>query len=75
MVAAGIDNHVILDRHMAVHTICTRRIGRVKMMLFGSVLFRTMALQADTIAWHPQFKAVRLMTIRARHPGMYHLAL
>ena len=74
MVAARIDDHIILLWHMAVHT---TQLGLFIMVMMGRllVLLGIVALQADCGDIAPQFQSVRIMAIATGHALGEHFAL
>ena len=74
MVAAGIDDHVILLWHVAIHA---TYLGLFVMVMMGRllVLLGIMALQADCGDIAPQFQSVGIMAIATAHALGEHFAL
>src|SRR5262244_3170329 len=86
VVAARVHHHVLLARHVAVDTLAARRAGAVEVM-GGRVVElaregrkagigrRAMALRAQQIALGLDPAAMGIVTVRAAHAALVHLAL
>src|SRR5690606_4406074 len=75
VIAACVDAHVRLLRHVAVDALRSGRIGRVEKMLLALKRARLVALQAEPVARYSNAAAVRVVAVRARHQVRVHLAL
>ena len=75
MIAARIDHHVGARRHVTFDAARARRSHLVEMMRRRVVLLRRMTLRTEGVAVRAKFRAVRIVTIAARHAGVEHPAL
>src|SRR5215813_11545969 len=86
VVAARVHHHVLLARHVAVDTLAARRAGAVEVMggrivelaregRKAGIGRRAMALRAQQIALGLDPAAMGIVTVRAAHTALVHLAL